>query len=105
MKKSALVLAVVLMITVGLVAQQVKELNPVTVRLGVMAGPTGFSSAGLDQENLEIEVFPSPNEVIARLANGELDMAALPTNIAANLANKGVEIRLAAVIGNGMLSL
>ena len=105
MKKSALVFAVVLMVTVGLVAQPVKELNPVTVRLGVMAGPTGFSSAGLDQENLEIEVFPSPNEVIARLANGELDMAALPTNVAANLANKGVDIRLAAVIGNGMLSL
>ncbi|NLZ77610.1 MAG: ABC transporter substrate-binding protein, partial [Spirochaetales bacterium] len=54
---------------------------------------------------IDIEVFPSPNEVIARLANGELDMAALPTNVAANLYNKGVGIRLAAVIGNGMLSL
>lgn len=105
MKKYVLMLIAILVIAVGLFGQPIREADPGTIRLGVMAGPTGFSSAGLDQPDVELQVFPSPNEVIARLANGELDMAALPTNVAANLYNKGVEIRLAAVIGNGMLSL
>ena len=105
MKKYAFILVVILAVTIGLFGQPIQEADPGTIRLGVMAGPTGFSSAGLDQPDIDIEVFPSPNEVIARLANGELDMVALPTNVAANLYNKGVGIRLAAVIGNGMLSL
>ncbi|MFA5699064.1 MAG: ABC transporter substrate-binding protein [Sphaerochaeta sp.] len=105
MKRSVLILIVGVLLGSTLVGQGVKELDPVRVRLGVMAGPTGFSAAGLTHKDLALEVFPSPNEVIARLANGELDMAALPTNVAANLYNKGVDIRLAAVIGNGMLSL
>ena len=86
---------------------------PLTARFAVMAGPTGFSSAGLTDENgmvndtlkVELTVYPSPNEVIARLANGELNFACLPTNVAANLYNKGVKAKIAAVIGNGMLSV
>ncbi len=80
-----------------------------------MAGPTGFSSVALNEnggritEDIQIamQVFPSPpNEVVARLANGgELDFACLPSNLAANIYNKGVKIKLAAVIGNGMLSV
>lgn len=89
------------------------ESEPVTVRLAVMQGPTGFSSIGLslndgaisDTVKAEITVYPSPNEVIARLANGELDMAALPSNVAANLYNKGVGVRLGAVVGEGMLKV
>ena len=86
---------------------------PLTVQFAVMAGPTGFSSAGLTDENgmindtlkVETTVYPSPNEVIARLANGELDFACLPTNVAANLYNKGVKAKIAAVVGNGTLSV
>ena len=86
---------------------------PLPVKLAVMAGPTGFSSVALaenegmisDSVKVEMTVYPSPNEVIARLANGELDMACLPTNVAANLYNKGVKVKLAAVIGNGMMSV
>lgn len=85
----------------------------VTVKLAVMQGPTGFSSVGLSRnggkvsENVTVElsVFPSPTEVIARLTNGELDMAALPSNTAAILYNKGVGVKAAAVVGEGMLSV
>ncbi len=85
----------------------------VTVRMAVMQGPTGFSSIGLtrdggavsDNVTVELSVYPSPNEVIARLASGELDMAALPTNTAANLYNKGIAVKAAAVVGEGMLKV
>ena len=54
---------------------------------------------------VQISVYPSPNEAVARLAKGELDMAALPANAAANLYNKGVGIKAVAIIGEGMLSV
>jgi NitT/TauT family transport system substrate-binding protein len=104
----AVLLSLVLLASV-LVAQPIAEEPSGFASLGVMSGPTGFSSAGLERflssDELEVEVFPSPNEVIARLANGELDLAALPSNVAANLYNKGVGIRVAAIIGDGMLSI
>ncbi len=83
------------------------------VKLGVMQGPTGFSSVGLnrsegvvsDSTKVELSVYPSPNEVVARLTTGELDIAALPTNVAANLYNKGIGVKVAAVIGDGMLKV
>ena len=87
--------------------------EPVKANIAVMAGPTGFSSVALsfndgkinDSVVADISVYPSPNEVIARLANGELDFACLPTNVAANMYNKGVKVKIAAVVGNGMLSV
>lgn len=110
------VLLIVLTVTFTLGAQAVSEApvaSALDVQFGVMAGPTGFSSVALTQNEgkisdtvtINMSVFPSPNEVIARLANGELDFASLPTNVAANLYNKGVKVKLAAVIGNGMLSV
>jgi len=89
------------------------EDNKVVAELAVMAGPTGFSSAKIARDNGEISplvkvntsVYASPTEVVAKLTNGEVDVAALPTNLSAILYNKGVNIKLAAVIGNGMLSV
>jgi NitT/TauT family transport system substrate-binding protein len=105
------------MIMYGISAQaaleQRKAAQPLSIRMAVMQGPSGFSSIGLTREDsfiaegvkVELNVYPSPNEVIARLANGEMDVAALPTNVAANLYNKGVAVKLAAVVGEGMLML
>lgn len=112
---SFLVMALVTLAIVGAQPLYEKRLSdaPLSVRLAVMAGPTGFSSVALaehggmisDTIKVDMSVYPSPNEVIARLANGELDMACLPTNVAANLFNKGVKVKVAAVIGNGMMSV
>jgi NitT/TauT family transport system substrate-binding protein len=85
----------------------------VDIKMAVMQGPSGFGAAGLmrndgkidEKHFFDVEVFPSPNEVIARLANGEIDVAALPTNVAANLYAKGVKVKIAAVTGQGMLML
>ena len=93
--------------------EQQQQIEPLSIRMGVMQGPSGFSSIGLTRNDsfiaheikVDLNVYPSPTEVIARLANGELDVAALPTNVAANLYNKGVAVKLAAVVGEGMLML
>ncbi|MFA5514558.1 MAG: ABC transporter substrate-binding protein [Sphaerochaetaceae bacterium] len=83
----------------------------VELKMAVMQGPSGFGVAQLfanegkiaNNISADISVYPSPNEVIARLANGELDVAFLPTNVAANLYSKGVKVKIAAVTGDGML--
>lgn len=85
--------------------------DQIAVRMAVMQGPSGFGTVALakdggrldDTTSIDVSVFPSPNEVIARLANGEIDVAALPTNVAANLFAKGVGVKVAAVTGEGML--
>ncbi len=103
MKKFALIFLLISCMSV-LFAQAVKEENNESIRLGVMQGPTGFSSSMLG-DVANIEVYPSPNEVVSRLVKGELDMAALPANAVATLYNKGVDIKAVAVIGEGMLSI
>lgn len=103
MKKLLFVLLLIMSI-LPCFAQAVKEDSAPTVRLGVMQGPTGFSSSALG-DIAQIEVYPSPNEAVAKLIKGELDMIALPANAAANLYNKGVGIKVLAIIGEGMLNV
>jgi NitT/TauT family transport system substrate-binding protein len=93
------------------ITQPSMQINPVTVKLAVLKGPTGFGYVHLLGDGgdlglgitLETEVLPSPTEVSAKLISGELDIAALPANLAVNLYNKGIDIQLAAVTGEGML--
>jgi NitT/TauT family transport system substrate-binding protein len=91
--------------------QPTMQVELVNVRLAVLKGPTGFGYVHLLGDGgklglgvtVEAEVLPSPTEVAAKLISGELDIAALPANLAANLYNKGIDIQLAAVTGEGML--
>ncbi len=84
-----------------------------TVNLGVMKGPTGFAVAEIAKDegvlssdsNINIVVHASPQEVIAKMINGELDAAFLPSNVAATLYAKGAPISMAAVTGEGMLQM
>ncbi len=102
--KKAITVLLILVALLPCFAQAVKEANTTVVRLGVMQGPTGFSSSALG-ELAQIEVYPSPNEAVAKLIKGELDMIALPANAAATLYNKGVDLKVVAIIGEGMLSV
>jgi NitT/TauT family transport system substrate-binding protein len=81
-----------------------------TVRLAVLSGPTGVGAAKLlsDSENGEsvgkydVTVATDNSEVSAKLINGELDVAAVATNVAANLYNKtegGVEMLCLSTLG------
>jgi NitT/TauT family transport system substrate-binding protein len=55
------------------------------------------------QSPYAFEVYKTPDLAAAKLISGEMDMAGLPTNIAAILYNKGAEVQIAAVIGWGVL--
>lgn len=73
------------------------------VNVGVLKGPTGIGMSYLMNQNdnggteneYSFTVAISPNELIASLTSGQIDIAALPTNTAANLYSKtngGIEI-------------
>ena len=111
--KKGIVLLIITLVLFPLYSRAVQELqrDEVVVQMGVMQGPSGFSTIGLSRDEgylspnarVEVTVYPSPNEVVARLVNGELDFAALPTNVAANLYSKGVGLKSVATVGEGML--
>ncbi|GAB4375618.1 MAG: ABC transporter substrate-binding protein [Spirochaetales bacterium] len=90
---------------------QSQSTDPQVVRVAALKGPTGLGMIKLFQDKPELaggiptefHAYPSPDVVIPRLLNGEIDIAALPTNLAVNLYNKKVPYALVAVIGNGVL--
>ncbi len=72
------------------------------VRFGVLKGPTGIGAVSLmdkaekgEHANYKSYMITDPSDMVGRITNGSLDIAALPTNTAANLYNKtngGVKI-------------
>lgn len=81
-----------------------------TVRLAVLSGPTGVGAAKLlaDNEsgdtigNYDVTVATDNSEVSTKLINGELDIAAMATNVAANLYNKsngGIQMLCLSTLG------
>lgn len=83
-----------------------------TVRFAVLNGPTGVGAAKLMADNeagttsntYEVEVFTANDQVAAGLTNGEIDIAAVASNVAANLYNKtDGGIQMLAVSGLGVL--
>ena len=83
-----------------------------TVHFAVLNGPTGVGAAKLMFDNdtgtaantYEVEVFTANDQVAAGLTNGEIDIAAVASNVAANLYNKtDGGVRMLAVSGLGVL--
>ena len=82
------------------------------VNLAVLKGNTGMSAvklladneAGTTANDYAVTLAADPTEVNSKLINGDIDIAALPTNVAATLFNKtegGVQI--IALCGLGVL--
>lgn len=85
--------------------------EPVTIRLGGLQGPTSVSLApfiidsgrvGSDVQ-VTTEIYGTPDVVVGRLLAGEVDIAALPTNLASVLYNRDAGIHLLGVSGGGVL--
>lgn len=80
----------------GAEEERVPNSEKVTVRVGTLKGPTGMGMAGLMQQNeagdtdniYDFTLADAPDGIRAKLIAGELDVAALPTNMAAVLYNK-----------------
>lgn len=84
-----------------------KEKAPETVNVYTLNGTTGFGIAKMMSDHKEngkytITVKTDASEVTAALINGDVDIAALPTNAAANVYNKtngGVKILAVNTLG------
>ncbi|MBR3296019.1 MAG: ABC transporter substrate-binding protein [Clostridia bacterium] len=73
------------------------------VKLGVLKGPTGIGASYLLEQNAngkslnsyEVQVVAEATDIVSQVASGNLDIAAVPTNVASSLYNKtegGVKI-------------
>ena len=105
MKKFLSIFLVILMISVSLVALSScgdKKIDG-EINVTTLNGTTGFGMSPLMKENSQgttenkynFDVQSDPSVVLAGLINGSIDIAALPTNAAANAYNKtngGVQI-------------
>lgn len=82
----------------------------VTVRVAALKGPTAVGMVKLFEDKPALgqniaasyQVVESPDLLMARLASGEVDLATLPTNLAAILYNKGMPYQLAAISSWGV---
>ena len=106
----ALLLTIILAVGVLVSCNDPGDSETTTIKIGVMNGPTGMGMAklindnGIESEKYVFTSFSSPTDATASLANGELDMLCVPTNLAANLAKKTSDyITVAAVNGLGSL--
>lgn len=101
-KAVALVLAVGMML--AMTACGDKELSD-QVRIGTLVGPTGMGLINLqDEENIDMQIYQSPTDVVQKLIAGELDVACVPSNMGALLnakTNGGVRI-LSDVVNGGL---
>ncbi|MBQ3489044.1 MAG: ABC transporter substrate-binding protein [Clostridia bacterium] len=90
------------------------ENEDVTVRVMALKGPTGMGMVqlmendknGTSKNDYDIKLAAAPTEVTAAVIKGEIDIAAVPVNLAAVLFNKSdVDISFAAVNTLGVLYL
>lgn len=83
----------------------------VTVNVAGMTGPTGIGLVSMmnkleNDKNYNFSLYATGGEIVAKLVKGELDIAALPSNVAAINFNKNNEfIKVIAINTLGVLSI
>ncbi len=85
-----------------------------TIKIAALKGPTGLgmlklmsdNDAKTAAENYEFTIVGAPDEIVSKISKGEVDVAAVPTNLAATLYNKTEgKVQMAAVNTLGVLSI
>ena len=104
---------VILIVLVAVAAMSSLFSHPVAeVRVGVLKGPTGIgasylinqSEQGKTTNSYSFTILAEATDMIAQIAAGQLDIAAIPTNAAVSLYNKtNGGVRLAALNTAGVL--
>jgi|SRR5690554_2564700 len=113
MLRKMLLLALMILPVFPPVSTEGKQPAPVELNVVALAGPTGFSLVQMMEEKPELNpeatvhysVVRTPEQMTARIISGEADIAAVPTNLAAVLYQRGIPIRLAAVTNWGVMYL
>ena len=79
------------------------------IQVATLKGPTGMAMAGIMENNdgaYEFTVAGAPEELSGRIIKGEVDIAAVPANLASVLYNKTQgEVKLLSIISRSMLYL
>ncbi|HWQ73115.1 MAG TPA: ABC transporter substrate-binding protein [Desulfitobacteriaceae bacterium] len=83
----------------------------VTVNIAGLQGPTSVGMIKMIEDNpllgqnveVKYQIVSSPDIMVSKLVNKEVDFAAIPTNLAAKIYNKGVDYKLAAISTWGVL--
>jgi NitT/TauT family transport system substrate-binding protein len=87
MKKALLILtALVMLFALGCAKAPAEPVN-----IAALKGPTGMGISYLMQEDsgkYNVELQDAPDVVVGKFVNGEIDIAAVPVNLAATLYNK-----------------
>lgn len=109
------VLIAVLLLGTLTACQTPEQTDNVTVRIAGMTGPTSMGlvklaeddALGLSQQDYDIKTtYAKGDEITPKLLNGELDMAALPANVAATLYNRSQgKIRVLAINTLGVVNI
>jgi NitT/TauT family transport system substrate-binding protein len=98
--------------TIALAAAMGAAAAPKPIVLGALKGPSGIGMARIfeappspaDGSAVVPVAVPSADLMTAKLISGEYDAGVLPLNVAAKLYSAGVPLRLAAIVGDGMVS-
>lgn len=61
------------------------------------------NSLGAVADNIDIDVWTTPDVLRSMLVNGQSDVTAVPTYVGATLVNRGIEVQMAAVVVWGLL--
>lgn len=94
--------------------QSTPEYTPVDMSVACMTGPTGIGMAKLMADadakttanNYTFTVASSATDITGKFLNGEINIASVPTNVAATLFNKSEgKVRMLAVNTYGVLSI
>lgn len=84
-------------------AEKTASTEKIEINLGIISGPTGLGMLDLLEKNdngeaansYNVTLASAPDEITGKVISGELDIAAVPTNVASTLYNKtegGVQI-------------
>ena len=65
------------------------ETDGSVMKIGAMKGPTAMGMAQLlDDENYDFSIVASPDEIVPMIVQGQVDVAAVPSNLASVLYQK-----------------
>ncbi len=91
--KKIVAIAMVLVLALGMCVgcgEKVPTTVTEVVNIGALNGPTGMGMVKMmDQtDKYNITTYQAPTDVVAKITKGEIDVAAVPSNLAATLYNK-----------------
>ena len=111
-KLTSLLLSVVMLVSLLACGASAKTLSAKTLRIAGLKGPTtmglvnllSMEKNGTAAMDYDLQLYGAADEIVPKLIKGNLDMAAIPANLAATLYQKtNGGIQIAAVSGLGVL--